>query len=99
MKVININGISQGLCGCGSWLDHWKNFSGQPLSAYCAAVVCFQKPEVGAHVQKADSLDNNWYIIPLCNKHNALTGQSLDIVVNVRLVSADVSETCGKEFI
>ena len=96
MRVRNINGTSDKACKCGSWLDHWKNFSDQSLSKYCSEKSCIQKPEVGAHVQKDSSTDDSWYIVPFCYTHNGETGKSLEIVDSVKLVSANVSETCGK---
>jgi len=96
MKVKNINGTSAKTCKCGSWLNHWKNFNGQSLPNYCPEVKCTKKPEVGAHVQKDSATDSNWYIIPLCQTHNAKTGESLEISDSIKLVSANVSETCGK---
>ena len=95
MKVININGTSDKTCKCGSWLEHWKKFSGQSLPPFCPEVTCVQKPEVGAHVQKESTTDKSWYIVPLCKTHNAKTGQSLEISDSIKLVSANVSETCG----
>jgi hypothetical protein len=96
MKVNNINGTSQNTCKCDSWLNHWKNFSGQVLPKWCSEEKCIQKPEVGAHVQKDSFTDSNWYIVPFCYTHNGETGKSLEIVGSVKLVSANVSETCGK---
>jgi hypothetical protein len=96
VKVNNINGTSDKACPCGSWLDHWKNFSGQSVPAYCPEDSCLQKPEVGAHVQKDSSTDRNWYIVPLCKKHNGETGKSLNVSNHIALVSANVKETCGK---
>lgn len=96
MKVKNINGTSRNTCNCGSWLNHWKNYSRQSLSNYCSEKSCTKKPEVGAHVQKDSLSDSNWYIVPFCYTHNGETGKSLDIVDSVNLVSANVSETCGK---
>ena len=96
MKVKNINGTSDKACTCGSWLDHWKNFSGQSVPIYCPEVECPRKPEVGAHVQKDNGIDSRWYIVPLCETHNALTGKSLNISENIKLASANVSLTCGK---
>ena len=96
MKVNNINGTSQNTCKCGSWLDHWKKFSGQSLPTYCPVSGCYQKPEVGAHVQKDSSTDSSWYIVPLCKTHNGEKGKSLSIGDYTTLVSANVSETCGK---
>ncbi|TET21395.1 MAG: hypothetical protein E3J71_09875 [Candidatus Stahlbacteria bacterium] len=97
MKVTNINGTSQKTCKCGSWLDHWKNFSEQTLPAYCPEVNCYNKPEVGAHVQKDSSTDKSWYIVPLCKTHNAKKGETITIIDidSIKLVSANVSETCG----
>jgi len=97
MKVNNINGTSDNTCKCGSWLAHWKKFSGQALSNYCSETTCIKKPEVGAHVQKDVSTDKSWYIVPLCSTHNAETGKSLIIGDSVALVSANVSSTCGKK--
>ena len=96
MRVNNINGISDNACKCGGWLGHWKKFSGQPLTTFCPQVTCVQRATVGAHVQKDNSGDSSWYIVPLCTTHNGKKGQSLDISENVNLVSANVSETCGK---
>jgi hypothetical protein len=97
MKVTNINGTSDNTCKCGSWLAHWKNYSGQPLPTYCPETRCLQKPEVGAHVQKDSAVDDAWYIVPLCKTHNVQTGKSLTISDSISLVSANVSETCGKQ--
>ena len=95
MKVNNINGTSDNSCNCGSWLDHWKNFSRQSLPTYCPEKSCTKKPEVGAHVQKDISYDKNWYIIPLCSEHNRQTRESLEIGDSIALVSANTSQTCG----
>ena len=95
MIVTNINGTSQNTCRCGSWLDHWKKFSGQSIPTYCPEQHCLQKPEVGAHVQKNSSTDNNWFIIPLCKSHNGDYGKTLDVNDSIVLVSANVSKTCG----
>lgn len=95
MRIRNINGTSQNTCKCGSWLNHWTNFSGQAVPSYCPAEDCLEKELVGAHVQKDNSSDNSWYIFPLCKAHNAATGQSLEVSDAYKLVSANVSQTCG----
>jgi|SRR5690348_3409430 len=95
MRVTNINGTSLNKCSCGSWLDHWVKFSRQPLPSYCTQTICLQKPEVGAHVQKAGSTDQSWYIVPLCKAHNGKTGESIDILDSTVFVSANVQKTCG----
>ncbi|WP_027360729.1 hypothetical protein [Desulforegula conservatrix] len=97
MKVRNINGTSDNTCKCsGGWIKHWVNFGGKTLPLYCSEISCTETDLVGAHVQKDSSTDKNWYIVPLCKKHNAKT-DSLTIVDGTVLVSANVSETCGKK--
>jgi hypothetical protein len=93
-KVKNINGTSDNNCKCVSWLKHWEKFSGQ-TTQFCIELKCINKDLVGAHVQKADSTDSSWYIIPLCNSHNQ-KGGVLDVVDAYRLVSANKKETCDK---
>jgi hypothetical protein len=94
VRVINIEGSSDEQCSCGSWLDHWEKFSGQSLPLTCAEMRCTKKPTKGAHVQKSGS--NSWYIAPLCDDHNSLRGQSLEMKFSVRLAPANKSVTCDK---
>ena len=96
MKVKNINGTSDNTCKCGSWLEHWEQFSGQDLPKDCPVENCHQTPEVGAHVQKDGEPGSSWYIVPLCKTHNGETKKSLTISDDVLLVSANVGITCGK---
>ena len=96
MKITNIDGTTQNTCSCGSWLDHWKKFSGQSIM-YCPVEFCLEKDLVGAHVQKVSLTDHKWYIIPLCQRHNAEKAKSLTVSDSYRLVSANISETCGKK--
>ena len=95
MKIVNINGTSDTTCSCGSWLAHWKKFSRQAIG-YCPASGCFNTDLVGAHVQEGGgSSDQGWYICPLCGNHNLQQGE-LDVSDQVRLVSANEKETCGR---
>jgi hypothetical protein len=97
MKLKNIDGISQTTGTCGSWLNHWENFSGQRKPEFCPAKGCMKIDLVGAHVQKADDPDEKWYIYPLCNTHcNSKSILPLEVSDNFNLVSADKKETCGK---
>jgi hypothetical protein len=93
-KIRNINGTSQADCKCGSWLKHWENFS-RRKAIYCAEMSCLNKDVVGAHVQKVSFSDRNWYIVPLCSVHNN-SKSDLETGDSFKLVSANVSETCGK---
>ncbi len=94
MKIKNINGTSQTTCACGSWLKHWKNFSRQTVTN-CPADQCLKTDLVGAHVQKAASSDDKWYIYPLCTAHNQATGV-MSVSDSYKLVSANKKETCEK---
>lgn len=93
MKVKNINGTSNKTCKCGSWIKHWRNFSGQTANQ-CRASGCSETAPHGAHVQKNVSGNTNWYIVPLCRKHNHVAGL-IELLTGTNLVSANVNLTCG----
>ncbi len=96
MKITNINGTNGPACKCGTWLDHWKKFSGQSVT-YCAVSTCVKKDIIGVHVQKDDPTDLTWYILPLCKAHSEEKGRSLEVGIVYQLISADISSTCGKK--
>ncbi len=96
IQIKNLSGTSDKTCTCGTWLDHWVKISGKPLPNYCSISMCYQKPEVGAHVKKADLLNFSTYIVPMCKACNAKT-EVLTLKDSDLLVSANVAETCGKQ--
>ncbi len=71
-NVKNLNGTSNNRVPCGytSWLDFWEKKSGKKARE-CAC--CYKNAEVGAHVQKANSDDRSWYIVPLCCHCNCIS--------------------------
>lgn len=93
-KIKNINGTSDNKCVCGSWLNHYRE-NGGSSSVFCSEKDCIKKDLVGSHVQKHDSTDTNWYIVPLCDAHNK-SKEVLDIGSRV-LVSANKALTCEKK--
>lgn len=95
MIIKNINGTTEHICKCGSWLQHWANFSGSKIPCYCAVLGCSNIADVGAHVNKEGG-PRDWYIVPLCHKHNQTKYGSLNIKDVVKLVPAAVNKTCGK---
>ncbi len=97
MKVKYSSGTRAKSCTCGSWLEHWKKYSDEPLSIFCAVLDCIQKPEVGSHVRKDGADDTDRYIVPLCRAHNDRYWSSYYITDTVTLVSADVDRTCGSD--
>lgn len=92
-QIKNINGIKNKKCKCGSWLKHWEKFSGYKAT-YCATENCFNQRLSGIHIQKSDSEDSHWYIVPLCRTHAA---NADELKVSAPLVEADKTEACGKE--
>jgi hypothetical protein len=65
-------------CMFPNWLEHWRKFSVLPLPIHCPENACREKPEVGVLVQKGDSSDSRWYVMPLCKKHS-FAGVSLEV--------------------
>lgn len=92
-KVKIINGTSATTCKCGSWFQHWTQFSGLKAT-YCSEIFCIRKDLIGSHVQRVGSTDNNRYIVPLCQEHNNSI-MTLDVGSTV-LVSANEKLTCAK---
>lgn len=95
MKVKNINGTSQTSCTCGSWLQHWENFSGQSKPRYCTVKSCMKIDLVGVPVQKADGSDEKWYIFPMCSTHSHARG-TLEVSDHFNLVPAARQEVLSK---
>jgi len=94
MKVKNVNGTLQKQCKCGSWLQHWKNYSGRAAKV-CQAKSCIETDLVGTHVQKDTDNDDSWYIIPLCHSHSRALSP-VELVMGAMLVPTNVDLTCGK---
>ena len=96
MILQNINGTTDNLCHCNSWLAHWERYAphgnrNDPPS--CSVAFCTNRDLVGAHVQKENG--DKWYIVPLCKTHNQQVAR-LSVKDNTRLAPANVSMTCGQ---
>jgi hypothetical protein len=78
IKVKNLHGTAGRVPnGYDSWLDYWETESGQRATK-CMRVGCNVTGRanlVGAHIKKADSYDNSWYIVPLCQADNMRTDE------------------------
>lgn len=69
-KVKNLNDTFDRIPSTGnSWRQFWEDKSGKKFDK-CGRRGCTEKATDGAHVQKADSDDRHWYIVPLCHKCN-----------------------------
>ena len=106
MKINNVKGSSKVSpnppSGYKSWLDYWEQNHGQILdpNGWYECPGCgesFQRKDFdGCHVQKVDSTDNKWYIIPLCDSCNHTTeelevkeGLLLDVPSNLKVTYKD----------
>jgi len=79
-------------CKCGSWEQHWKNFSEAAWPKKCSKVGCINPAEVGAHVKRG-GISGEW-IVPLCKDCNSINSLSFSLEERRILVSANRSKTC-----
>ena len=93
MTVYNVKGTAERACSCGSWKNHWVKVSKKEWPVFCSESACLNEAEVGAHV--CIERGGQTYIIPLCHEHNMVDGP-IDILEDTVMVSANVSETCGR---
>ena len=85
MKIKNINGSSKvsnkAPLPYSCWRDYWAGIAGFTFEegVYYICPSCgkqFLKDNFdGCHVQKVNSIDKRWYIIPLCDSCNHITGE------------------------
>lgn len=52
------------------WKDFWIKRSGRAWPYYCPVSGCFERAEVGAHVQIVGDPYKAIYIVPMCYRHN-----------------------------
>lgn len=90
----NKNGTSDRSCYCGTWKQHWINYSKKNWPLICSVKGCSNSAEVGAHVYNTN-ISKKEYIVPMCKSCNRLT-EEFYLNKDVVLVNANVSETCGK---
>ena len=89
----NKKGTGDRSCKCGTWKQHWINRSGKDWPTFCSVNGCINKATLGAHV--INSKVSGEKIVPMCESCNKLTDE-FDLTNGTTVVSANVSETCGK---
>ena len=83
-------GTKDRACRCGTWKQHWVNYSEKPWPTQCTVSGCSNNATLGAHVINANV--NGERIAALCASCNGLTGTfSFSGTV---LPSANTAETC-----
>ncbi len=58
----------------GNWLRYWENATGIKAGT-CHKIGCAEVATDGAHVQLSNSINRNWYIVPLCHRCNCRYGE------------------------
>jgi len=89
----NKNGTKDRNCKCGSWKQHWINFSRKPWPSSCSVLGCKQPAEIGAHVYNPEVSGEK--IVPMCKLCNKLD-TPFSLKNETRVVSANKSETCER---
>lgn len=89
----NKKGTGERFCSCGSWKNHWMNFSNEPWPNECSVFGCTNKPTLGAHVFRTDN--SKEMIVPMCAACNKKEDEFL-LKNCAKCVSANKSETCEK---
>jgi len=76
IKVKNVNGSSRfsAPSGYDSWLDYWEKTASDKKRT-CGADGCSNTDLVGAHVQKVNNSDRDYYITPICRECNKRTDE------------------------
>ncbi len=70
--IRNVRGTSGRLCGCRTWLGHWRYETGSNRIE-CAVQGCSYDDLVGAHVQLTHgNATREVWIVPICNSCNQI---------------------------
>lgn len=78
-------------CNCGTWKQHWVNYSNKPWPSECSVSGCTNRPTLGAHV--INSTVKGERIAAMCDSCNKLTSEFSFKATT--LPSANTSVTCG----
>lgn len=89
----NKNGTGDRACKCGTWKNHWLNFSGEKWPSECSVSGCDNSATLGAHIYNANVSGEK--IVPVCASCNKKSGE-FSLKNGVVLVSANRAETCGE---
>ena len=89
----NKKGTGGRSCKCGSWKNHWLNFSKKSWPATCSVADCNNSATLGAHIFNSNVPDE--YIVPICDRCNKL-GSEFNLKGGITLVPANRTKTCEK---
>lgn len=80
-------------CKCGSWKNHWINFSSKDWPKECSVDGCYLKPILGAHIMNPNVSGEK--IVPMCDSCNKLS-EEFTLKSGITTVPANTSEICEK---
>lgn len=89
----NKSGTGNRSCKCGSWEQHWINYSRKGWPDVCSVAGCNNAATLGAHIFNSNV--HGEFIIPACASCNKLTGK-FNLKAEATLVSANKQETCER---
>ena len=89
----NKKGTSIRFCNCGSWKQHWLNYSGITWPEVCSVEGCKNKATLGAHIYNSEVSGEK--IVPACDSCNK-RDESFDLKGGVTLVPANKQKTCDQ---
>lgn len=87
----NKEGTGSRTCKCGSWKQHWINFTKENWPSTCSVEGCNKTPTLGAHIINPQVSGER--IAPMCEDCNKRT-DTFTLKSGVVLSSANTSETC-----
>lgn len=90
----NKGGTGERACKCGTWKQHWINFSRKVWPSTCSIKGCSNAPTLGAHVKNQSVAGER--IVPMCDSCNKLSG-TFTLKGSITVPSANKSETCEKK--
>lgn len=89
----NKKGTSDRSCNCGTWKQHWINYSGESWPNKCSIYGCDNKATLGAHIFNSSYGERDEYIVPACCSCNQ-SYEEFSLKSDTMLVSANRSKTC-----
>ena len=87
----NKRGTAGRICFCGSWAQHWVNFSNKSWPERCSVFGCSESPTLGSHIWNPKVLGE--WIVPMCDSCNK-SKDAFDLKANLKFVSANKSRSC-----
>ena len=89
----NKKGTSVRSCNCGTWKQHWINYSEKTWPEICSVEGCTNKATLGAHIYNSKVTSEK--IVPACDSCNK-RDEAFDLKSGVTLVPANKQKTCEK---